>query len=377
MIVKKKDDCILLVTQSFIVSPRDSYWDFRDYLLCLASNKSLIDFPIRLNLESSGDYLEYFDSVAKKNGFKNFKISNIKPDSWSSFMISQIDENPSQWTMPWPGDHIFIQPNHSSFIDSITKAESLGADAVAYGHTMDFEFFLDWNLTNILYEDDDHILIKWGHKFRKNKNNELCRQTKKMGGGVLTLPPLPGFATYRSDFFRNILVSMSYGNKRWQDMEYSKTITALNYKLLIPKLCHYRHVHGYWIEGFCKNLPKGYWPKDIKEEIKSWYIKTEYDWQNDSPTAQAYLSKTLNEQPYFEKYVNKKTNIRTNVILGDSPFNNGWTRSLLSVSLLTKYIILKLDGAYIVVKYHCRKLMLFQHIKNSCRQFCTYLSKTE
>ena len=131
---------------------------------------------------------------------------------------------------------------------------------------------------------------------------------KKMGGGVLTLPPLPGFATYRSDFFRNILVSMSYGNKRWQDMEYSKTITALKYKLLIPKLmpinrpCTWILDRGI-LQKICRKVIG---PKDIKEEIKSWYIKTEYDWQNDSPTAQAYLSKTLNEQPYFEKYVNKK-----------------------------------------------------------------------
>jgi hypothetical protein len=345
--VKDMPSPSLLIVQSFIVSPEGSYWDYRDYLLCLASNLTIKDYPVRLNIERGMDSLEFFNRVADKHGFSNFSVTNQQPSSWSSFMVEQMNHSPAEWTMPWPGDHIYIHPDEGAFLRSVAMADHLDADAVVYGHTMDFEYFLNWEFVTVLHNDADYVMIEWGHRYRKNKNHHLGVETKRVVGHELSMPPVPGFAIYRSDFFKEVLNALPADNKRWQDMEFSKARCARKYKLLIPKQCFYRHVHGYWLEGFFKYWREGGWPEDYKREIETWYIRSKYDWEKDLPSRGDYLAMTLKEHPYFERYLTRRIDREFENKFGVTPFDACWESTKPSLrKIINKFRILVDDLRY-------------------------------
>ncbi|MBI5530077.1 MAG: hypothetical protein HY918_01075 [Candidatus Doudnabacteria bacterium] len=314
----------LLITQSFVVSEAGSYWDYRDYLLSLRSNLNTVADRIRLNLERGQEFLPEFEKVANKYNFKDFSITATIPNTWADYMLEQINEAKTYWTMPWPGDHIYINPNPDLFGKTLAMGKKLGADAVAYGHTQDWEYFLDWNRIKVLYNDADYVMIYWGHKYKYCRNPRLGKAAKKTITASLLMTPVPGFITYTSSFFKKILEALPAGTKRWQDMEFSPANEAWKYKLLIPKQYLYRHVHGYWFEGFMKYYNKSKMPAEVDKEIKSWYIPTNYDSKIDSPNPKEYLDICLQRHPYIKRYFIGERVRDAEGMFGRSPFDSDW-----------------------------------------------------
>lgn len=314
----------LLISQSFVVSEPGSYWDYRDYIFCLCSNPSTKNQAVRLNIERGQQWLPEFKAAAEKNQFSNFEITGILPPSWAYFMLEQINKNPSTWTMPWPSDHIYINPDNEAFNNALLMGEKLGADAVAYSHAQDFEYFLDWSRVKVLYNDPNYVMIEWGEKYRYYQNPRLKKAVKKVMPQSFLMTPVPGFAVYKSTFFKEILEALPPKTTRWQDMEYSPAKSARAYKLLLPKKCLYRHVHGYWLEGFFKYQSKPPFPTEVKKEIESWYIRPNYDWQKNSPTPAEYKQMCLKEHPYFERYFSQRLEKNFPNEFGASPFDANW-----------------------------------------------------
>ena len=316
----------LLITQSFVVSAAGTYWDYRDYIFCLVSNLSVKDVAIRLNIERGTEFSPELRSAAKASGFSNIELTTIQPESWASYMLEQIKLNPSKWVMPWPGDHIYVHPDDDAFVKSLAAAESLGADAVAYSHVQDFEYMLDWNRVKVLVNTPEYVLIEWGEGCRYYQNLKLQLMTKKRIRASLIMPPVPGFVIYKADLFKKILQALPEKTTRWQDMEYSEAKAVWSFKLLIPKQALYRHVHGYWYEGFLKYLSGGNFPKEVRAEIETWYIKPNYNWQENKPDREAYRKMCLKQHPYFEKYfaIRKPNEFKND--FGSSPFDANWKK---------------------------------------------------
>ncbi len=315
----------LLVAQSFIVTAENTYWDYRDYLCCLTSNLSLKDATFRLNIERGQEWIPEFQKAADQYGFSDFTIKGDSPPCWSDFMLAQIAESNTRWTMPWPGDHIYIHPDDEAFTKLLNKADVLNADSFAYSHVQDFDYFLDWNRVKVLYNDDDYIMIEWGNDhWIKGKNPSMMKQSIQLIGNEILTTPVPGFVVYRSDMLQEILEALPSDNNRWQHMEYSTAACASSFKLLLPKSCLYRHVHGYWLEGFLKYWKKSPFPGDIKAEIDTWYLPTEYDFSIDHPTRHDYRKQCLAAHPYFKKYLN--SDLEVSNPFGSSPFDTEWNR---------------------------------------------------
>ena len=314
----------ILIAQSFVISPAEEYWDYRDYIFCMVSNLAIKDCPFRLNIERGTEFGEEMRAAARGAIFTDTVITEQMPISWSEYMLSQMRENPSTWVMPWPGDHIYIHQDQDAFVKSLQKAETLGADAVAYGHVQDFEYFLDWDRVKVLYNDPEYVMIEWGNDYRYYRNPRLKKAAKKIVRQELIMVPVPGFVTYRSELMGQILEALPAGNKRWQDMEYSTAPAAAKFKLLIPKQCLYRHVHGYWFEGFLKYSTGGVFPMDVKAEINTWYIRPQYDWKTNSPTRDAYRENCLKQHPYFVRYLCERKAGDFPNSFGGSPFDAGW-----------------------------------------------------
>jgi hypothetical protein len=293
---------------------------------------------IRLNIERGTEFVEEFRAAALAKGFSNFQITTNQPKSWADFMLEKIEENPTEWVMPWPGDHIYINPDDNAFIRALKKGEELSADSVLYGHHQDFEYFLDWDLIDIVYNDPEYLMIEWGQKYRYRQNGKLQSEAKKLLGQDLLMVPVPAFAVYKREIFKKILQALPPNTIRWQDMEYSSAAEAEKFKLLIPKQCLYRHVHGYWLEGFFKFYQKGKFPKDKKTEMQSWYIKTNYDWKSDSPNRAEYREACLRTWPYFKQYFTLSENGRMFSEFAFSPFLLNFTRSTGIVFNFNKFL---------------------------------------
>ena len=336
----------LLITQSFIVSSPGSYWDYRDYIFCLASNLSIKNLPFRLNIEQGVEWVREFERAAEKFGFSDFEITcRNQTSSWSDFMVQQIDLNDAEWAMPWPGDHIYVHPDDGAFVGALEKAEQLDADAVVYSHMQDFEYFLDWNKVKVLYVDSDYIMMEWGKKHHYfEQNPRLRKETQQVLRKEIRMPPVPGFAIYRSPLLREIVQALPPTNHRWQAMEYSHAPAAWAFRLLIPKQCLYRHVHGYWLEGFFKYRTEGCFPTDVGSEIRSWYIPTEYDFDSDYPTRHDYRNSLLEAHPYYERYFKRKAIGEFKNPFGASPFDADWEKEKLPlVSIIIHNICLFLN----------------------------------
>ncbi len=316
----------LLITQSFVVSQTGSYWDYRDYIFSLCSNLSVKDVAVRLNIERGIEFASELLNAAKAAGFSNIEVTTHQPDSWAGYMLEQMELYPHEWVMPWPGDHIYVHPEDNKYLEALQKAEKLGADAVTYGHTQDFEYFLDWDRIKILYNDADYIMIEWGNKHRYRRNPKLKKAAKRIIGQELIMVPVPAFMTFRCSLFKQIMEALPPKTKRWQDMEYSPAEAAWSFKLLIPKQCLYRHVHGYWLEGFFKYWPNGKIPQNTKAEIESWYIRPNYDWKKNLPTRNEYRIMCLQKFPYFQRYFQKRQVGEFKNEFGDSPFDPGWQK---------------------------------------------------
>ncbi|HPY08858.1 MAG TPA: hypothetical protein PK469_02990 [bacterium] len=293
----------LLITQSFIVDSPGSYWDYRDYIFSFCSNLCIKDQIFRLNIERDGKWLPEFSKAAEHNNFKNFAITNFIPESWADYMIREIEKNKTDWVMPFPGDHIYINEDYNLLAKLIEKAEFTGADALSYGHIQDWDYLLDWSLIKKIYEDDDCVVIHWGHKYKFCRNRKLVKDALKKINKFIVITPVPGYLIYRSDFLIKILKAIPFKTKRWQDMEYSPAKEAYDFKILLPKKCLYRHVHGYWLEIYLKNKKDGLKENQLDNALKSIYIPTNYDWQqNSAQQIINYKEKTLFDNPYFNKY---------------------------------------------------------------------------
>jgi len=346
----------LLVTQSFIVNDEDSYWDYRDYIFSLCSNLSIKDAIFRLNIERGGKWIDEFKAATKFYKFSDIEITNYNPQSWSNYMLENILCNQTLWTMPFPGDHIYINPDNNAYLDSLKKGEEINADAVAYSHIQDFEYLIDWDRIKILYNDNNYVMIKWGYKYKYYRNEQLIHEVKKRFNLFLIVTPLPAFLTYRSDFFKEILKAMPANSKRWQDMEYSPAKRAWGYKLLIPKKCLYRHVHGYWLECYFEYRDnKIMLKKDNRLEIKSSYIKSKYDWRKNFPNTAEYREICFKKHPYFKKYFeNKEKTVFVNKFF-QNPFDFNYKRKrsfMILINNLYKNIRdnLKRIGSYLINK---------------------------
>ena len=97
----------ILIAQSFVVDGPGSYWDYRDYLFCLCSNLCVKNQTFRLNIERGSEWINEFRGAAEKHRFSKFTITATVPVDWRAFMLEQVEEVPSTWVMPWPGDHIY------------------------------------------------------------------------------------------------------------------------------------------------------------------------------------------------------------------------------------------------------------------------------
>lgn len=312
----------LLVTQSFIVDNPGSYWDYRDYIFSFCSNLSIKDCIFRLNIERGGGWLEEFTQAASHNNFSDFIISNVVPDSWAAYMINEIEANQTVWTMPFPGDHIYINDDQDLFTRLLDKAEALGADAVAYSHIQDWDYLLDWGVIEKLYEDDSCVMINWGHKYKFYRNHKLIKDAINKIGQFIMIPPVPGYLVYKSDFFKSILKAIPFKTKRWQDMEYSPAKEAYKFKVLIPKQCLYRHVHGYWLEVYLRNIVNGLEAKNLDGALKSIYLRSNYDWRTNKPSIADYKKMTIAENAYFRKYFSSGT-VNSDSVKSESLFCTG------------------------------------------------------
>ncbi len=291
----------VLVTQSFIVGKENTYHDYRDYIFAILSNPDLKNEPIRLNIENGEEYVTEFNDALRNADFKDYKVTAIKPSSWKDFMMTHLMETDAEWTMPFPGDHIYINPKPHAFSNALKKAGALNADAIAYGHVQDFDYYTDWDRAKVLYNDSEYVMIEWGDKYRFYQNPLLAKKTLETIHKKLVNPPIMGFLMYRKNFFKRILDAMPSGTKRWHDMEKSP-VKAWTYKLLIPKAFLYRHVHGYWIEAHFKYEDSKIPFVNSKEEIESWYVPPRYDWKSNTPTPLEYMNMTLEAHPYYRRY---------------------------------------------------------------------------
>lgn len=314
----------LLVTQSFVVSGPGTYWDYRDYIFCMCSNSAIRNSTFRLNIERGQEFVGEFREAANAHGFSDTRVTTEIPESWAGYMLKQIDSNPTYWVMPWPGDHIYINPDDLAFTKALQKGEELNADAVLYGHMQDFEYFLDWDRINVLYNDANYVMIEWGWRHRYRQNKKLRTQTKKLMQRDFYMIPVPAFVVYKRQIFKEILKALPKNTKRWQDMESSPAKSTWSFKLLIPKQCLYRHVHGYWLEGFFKHQSSGVFPQDAKAELESWYVRTNYDWKSNSPSRLEYKDACLKEWPYFIKYLKQRTLTDGANEFGSTPFDPAW-----------------------------------------------------
>lgn len=145
----------ILLAQSFIMNEPGSYWDYRDYIFSLCSNPAFQDQPIRLNVERGTEWVDEMSEAAKTHGFKNVSITKEKPASWSSYMIGQINSNPTTWTMPFPGDHIYIENEGSVFKDYLKIGEEKNVDAISFGHIQDWDYILDWRRIEIIENNEE------------------------------------------------------------------------------------------------------------------------------------------------------------------------------------------------------------------------------
>jgi len=170
-------------------------------------------------------------------------------------------------------------------------------------------------------------MIEWGHRYRYCQNPRLRKAAVKVVPHPIIMTPVPGFVVYKSSFLQAILEALPSGTTRWQDMEHSPAKSAECYKLLIPKKCLYRHVHGYWVEGFFKYASAGGFPAEVKKEIESWYIKADYDWRENSPTAAEYRQRCLSAWPYFIRYFSSRSEADFSNAYGASPFDSDWEKT--------------------------------------------------
>ncbi len=315
----------ILSVQTFIMSGPETYWDYRDYVFCLCSSKFLKNQVIRFNVERGTEWLDELKLAAGSQGFEDFKITGIKPESWSSYMLEQIGQNPSTWVFPFPGDHIYVHPDTEYLTKCLKAAEQYQVQAVSFGHNQDWDYFLDWRRIKIIENNSDFVIIEWGNKHRFCKNRNIIQQVQDKIGKFVTMPPVPGFMILKSDFFSEILKSVPKA-KRWQDMEYASCRAAWSYRVLIPKQYLYRHVHGYWLEYYFEvlNGRRQLLPTD-REILDSMYIKTNYDWKTDSPKSSEYFEKCLQAWPLIAKYTAKA---QLDEWENFSPFNNGFKQDL-------------------------------------------------
>jgi hypothetical protein len=318
----------LLVAQSFVVESAGNYRDYRDYLFCLRSNPDLHSSKIRLNIERGAEHIKEFEFLAQKYGLSNLTITAESNISWRQFMLEAVEKNDCEWVMPWPGDHIFISEDPKAWPNLISAAELEGVDAIAYGHNPDFEFGLDWRRLDVVAETESYFVINWGWLHSWKENRQIAKLFYGHSGRKYAMPPIPGFAIYRRALFESVLKSLPPNASRWQSMEYAKTTKAKEYKLLIPKLCPYRHVHGYGIEGLLSQNDPHHRCEDYQREILSWYLPSLYDWRTDQPSVSSYRDQCLRKFPYFSRYLAKKSNETLNLhslIRASGNIENTWS----------------------------------------------------
>lgn len=317
--MQKSSDSVLL-TQSFIMAEAGSYWDYRDYIFSLCSNPVFKNTPVRLNVERGHEFVEELVTAAVSKGFTDCIVTKEAPASWSAYMLEQINNNTTTWTMPFPGDHIYIEDDDgSSFSDYLTRGAEMNVDAISFGHIQDWDYLLDWNRVHIVSDTPDYVIIDWGHKYRYCRNYQLSNKIQQAIGRFLMVPPVPGFMIFKSDFLCKILGALSHAT-RWQDMEYVEIDDTWSYRVLIPKKYLYRHVHGYWLEYAFEVLSgRQTVHRDPKDALDGMYIRTQHDWRQNMPTITEYRLMCLERSPLMRKYYNVH---KTTIPGSHSPFFN-------------------------------------------------------
>lgn len=294
-----------------------SYWDYRDYIFSLVSNNAFRDKPIRLNVERGTEWVNEMKSAAIKYSFANCTITTQKPSSWASFMFKQITENPTTWTMPFPGDHIYIEDSADTFEKYLKIGTEKKVAAISFGHIQDWDFLLNWSRIEVVENTTEYVIIKWGHKFKYCKNYSLAKRIQKLIDIFLMMPPVPGFMIFKSEFLTKILAAVP-DSKRWQDMEYADIPETWSYKVLIPKKYLYRHVHGYWLEHALEVI-NGKKHLGNKNALDSMYVRTNYDYKANNPTNAAYRDECFQRSKTMLAYWSQD---RSNLPSQYSPFFN-------------------------------------------------------
>ena len=297
----------VLAAQSLIVGDAGSYMDYRDYILALVSNPALLNSPIRINIENKIELVTEFSAALSKNRFTDFLITGINPPSWSRWMLEQLETTNTDWVMPFPGDHVYLHSSKDDFVSAINMAETLSADAIAYGHVDDFEKFLDWRRLEILYADDRYVLFNWGSKWVDYHNRLLQVRAQQTISKFLSNPAILGYCIYSKKLMSKILKGMPEKNIRWHDMERVSIPEVENYKILIPRKLLYYHVHNYWLGLYyrCKTNDTKFSNTENLAQLHSLYIPTEYDWRETTPKEEieTYQSKVTRAFPEVRDYL--------------------------------------------------------------------------
>lgn len=298
----------ILATQTCIVGDADTYHDYRDYIFSLLSSEFLKGEVVRINIERGQNHAEEWQTATSNAGFTNADITTYQPESWAKYIQSQINEFKTPWTMLFPGDHIYTNPNRDYIHRMLDVADRISADAVSYGHIQDWDYLLDWGRIKIVEDTKEYVVIEWGWKWRRCRNKKIIADALQKIGIQIVINPVPGYMLFRSDFLNQILSAIPNSIK-WHDVERINHPLTQSFKILIPKQYTYRHVHGYWLEHYFEVLfDKKEHQKNVKENLEDMYIAPRYKWETNTPSRIDYFERCFSRYSYMSKYTDEKEN---------------------------------------------------------------------
>lgn len=333
----------ILATQTCIVGDADTYHDYRDYIFSLLSSEFLKDEVVRINIERGQEYAKEWRTATLNAGFTNADITTRQPESWAKYIQSQIDEFNTPWTMLFPGDHIYTNPDRDYMHRMLDSADKVGADAVSYGHIQDWDYLLDWGRIKVVEDTSEYVVIEWGWKWNRCRNNKLIADAVQEIGTQIVINPVPGYMLFRSDFLNKIL-SVIPNSIKWHDVEHINHPLTQSFKVLIPKQYMYRHVHGYWLEHYFEVLLKKKAHKEnSKEVLEDMYLAPKYNWKNDTPNRGDYFKRCLSRYSYMSRYIGGTDDDLLPKY--HSPFSKGYVYKQPNfVARIQNFILLRIDA---------------------------------
>lgn len=292
----------ILAAQTCIVGDSGAYHDYRDYIFSLLSSEFLQNEVVRINIEKGQEYAKELQDAATQSGFVNTQITAYQPNGWATYIQSQIKEFKTPWTMLFPGDHIYTHADRDYLHRMLDAADKVGAEAVSYGHIQDWDYLLDWGRIKVVEDTPEYVVIKWGWKWIYCRNKKLTADALQKIGIQIVINPVPGYMLFRSEFLNQILSAIPESVK-WHDVEHINHPLTQSFKILIPKQYIYRHVHGYWLEHYFEALlGQQLNTKDTKKILENMYIRPQYNWRTNQPSALSYLHVCEERYPYLRQY---------------------------------------------------------------------------